>query len=291
VTFDTSPDSKDPKPTTPEEQAKPEDSPKTPSRTMLERGISSGREELERNSGGLFLSSISAGLDVGFGPFLMVALLSFVTDQVSPLNLRVLLAAAYGIGFILVVLGRSELFTEHTAMAALPLLAGRARISAVSRLWGIVLVGNLIGAIAFSLLAVPIAVSLGIATEGALAEVAHTLTGHPGWVILGSAVLAGWLMGLLSWLVLATNDTLAQIVIVWLITGAIGIAGLHHSIAGTVEVAFGVLGADVTLAEATRVIGITIIGNAIGGTVFVALLKYQHAIRSAPVQNETNQEA
>lgn len=52
---------------------------------------------------------------------------------------------------------------------------------------------------------------------------------HPGWVILLSGVLAGWLMGLLSWLVAASRDTIGQIFIVALVTTAIGIAHLHHA--------------------------------------------------------------
>lgn len=274
-------------PTTPAEEAKPDDTPKTPSRTMLERGIHGGMDELERGTSGLFLSSISAGLDVGFGPFLVVTLLAAATPDISPPALKVLLGAAYGLGFILVVLGRSELFTEHTTMAVLPVLAGRARVDAVARLWAVVLAGNLIGAVAFALIAVPVSSALGIVSVEAMNELARSLTDHSAWVILGSSVLAGWLMGLLAWLILGTDETLSQIVIVWLITGAIGIAGLHHSIAGTVEVAFGVIGGDVTLSSALKFLGVAIVGNAIGGTVFVALLKYQHAVRSAPVEPES----
>lgn len=275
-------------PTTPAEEAKPEDTPKTPSRTMLERGIHAGTDELERGTGGLFLSSISAGLDVGFGPFLVLTILAAATPDIPLPFLKVLLGAAYGLGFILVVLGRSELFTEHTTMAVFPLLAGRARVAAVARLWGLVLAGNLVGAIVFSLIVVPVSSALGIASSQAMNELARSLTDHGVWVILGSSVLAGWLMGLLSWLILATDETLAQIVIVWLITGAIGLAGLHHSIAGTVEVAFGVIGGDVALSSALTFLVVAIAGNAIGGTVFVALLKYQHAIRSAPVESDNN---
>ncbi len=54
-----------------------------------------------------------------------------------------------------------------------------------------------------------------------------------------SAILEGWLMGLLAWLVAAARETISQLFIIWLITASIGIAHLHHCIVGNVEVLAG----------------------------------------------------
>ena len=67
---------------------------------------------------------------------------------------RLLVANMYAVGFIFVVLGRSELFTEQTTLAVLPVLGGRATVRELLRLWGVVYVANLIGAAAFAGLAV-----------------------------------------------------------------------------------------------------------------------------------------
>ena len=69
-------------------------------------------------------------------------------------------------------------------------------------------------------------------TPLALAEIAHRMTDHDSDVIFLSAILAGWMMGLLSWLVAAGRDTISHLALVWLITWSIGFAGLHHVIAG-----------------------------------------------------------
>ncbi len=108
--------------------------------------------------------------------------------------------------------------------------------------------------------------------------IAHRVTDHPAWVIALSAVLAGWLMGLLSWLVTAGKDTTSKIFIIVMVTATIGLAGLHHSIVGSVEVAAGLFaGQGISPASALLFLAVAIAGNAIGGVVFVAVIKYGHA--------------
>jgi formate/nitrite transporter FocA (FNT family) len=94
-------------------------------------------------------------------------------------------------------------------------------------------------------------------------------------------VLAGWLMGLLSWLVAASRDTIGQIFIVLLVTTAIGLCHLHHAVVGTAEVLAGVFsGAGATLADFGKFLLWATLGNMLGGFFFVALIKFGH-IRSS----------
>ena len=81
---------------------------------------------------------------------------------------------------------------------------------------------------------------LGVISRESLGIIAASVVDHSGLVIFLSAVLAGWLMGLLSWVVAAGRDTISQIVIVWMVTAAIGLGHLHHAILGSVEVLGGV---------------------------------------------------
>ena len=87
-------------------------------------------------------------------------------------------------------------------------------------------------------------------------------------------------LGLLSWLLSAAQETIARIVLVWLVTGAIGLLGLHHCIAGTVEVLAGVL-VDPSLGawDYGRFLLWATLGNAIGGVLMVGVVKYSHAVR------------
>jgi formate-nitrite transporter family protein len=245
--------------------------------TVLEQHVQQATEELERPAPGLFLSSLSAGLDIGFGPLLMAVIASSTASVLPRPIVELLMALAYTTGFVLVVIGRSALFTEHTTSAVLPVLAKRAGIEKIFRLWSIVLIGNLMGATLIAAFIGIIGPRLGVVDPTELGSIAHKLLSHDWWLMLMSAVVAGWIMGLLAWLVVASRETMSQIVVVILTTFVIGSAGLHHSIAGSIEVLMALFAdTGVTLGDYGVFILWAVVGNAIGGVVFVALLKFGH---------------
>ena len=257
---------------------------------ILDIEIRRGLSELQRPTTGLSLSALSAGLDIGFGPLLMAVLLTTAgVAGAGELTTELLLAVAYGVGFIFVVLGRSELFTEHTTLAVLPVIDGKATVARLVRLWGIVYVANLVGALAFAGLIVTVGPSVDVVSQSALVELARIYTDQPSVGLLGGGVLAGWLMGLLTWLVAGADSTGARLLVVWLIAAAIGIAHLPHCIAGTVEVVAGVLVSPTLSPSALgRFLVLSTVGNLVGGTVFVSLLKYGHVVRSGPTSSDFN---
>lgn len=247
---------------------------------ILEEEILQGLNELDRPTRGLFLSGLSAGLDIGFSVLVMAVFVTILGDTASDALVSVAKANGYAVGFIFVILGRSELFTEHTTLAVFPVLGGRSSVRKLARLWGVVYLSNIAGAMAFTLLMVWITPPLAAVEPSAFGEIARTLTDHPSHVILTSAILAGWMMGLLSWLLSAAQETISRLALVWLVTGSIGLIGLHHCVVGTVEVFAGVL-TDPTLptSELGRFLLWATLGNAIGGVLMVAIVKYSHAVR------------
>jgi formate/nitrite transporter FocA (FNT family) len=250
--------------------------------TILEQEVEQASEELARPAGGLVLSAVSAGLDLGFGPLLMIVVAEATRESLAAGPRGLAIAAAYTVGFVAVVLGRSALFTEQTTSAVLPVLAGRAGPARVLRLWGLVLAGNLVGAAAIAAAIAHLVPALGIAGDHAFREMAGRALAAPPGALFASAVLAGWLMGLLSWLVVAARDTTGQLLVVLLTTFVIGAAGLHHSIAGSIEVLVAVFaGAGADWRDYLGFAPPAIVGNAVGGSVFVALLKYGHVRASA----------
>jgi formate/nitrite transporter FocA (FNT family) len=139
----------------------------------------------------------------------------------------------------------------------------------------IVAVGNLAGAVMSAGLlrfAEPV---IG-AREGYL-EVAEHLAAPAVLPLLISALLAGWLMALGAWLIMATPPTVSQIVSIYIVTFLIGLGGLHHSIAGAVEIFAAVLASDeFGGAQVARFLSLALLGNLIGGSLFVAALNYAH---------------
>ncbi len=253
-----------------------------PTTEVLRSIIEKGKHELNRDFVGLLMSSFSAGLDIGFGPLLMGVFLTLSANGFGDLTTELLLASAYAVGFILVILGRSELFTEHTTLAVMPVIDGQASMKQLLNLWGIVYLGNIVGGIVFTGLAVLMMPGLGVVSPEAFETIGLKLVTHPLHWLLIAGVFAGWLMGLLAWLVTAAQETISRIFIIWIITATIGILHLPHSIAGNVEVLFGLfISTEIGFMDYFFFLIMATIGNALGGAIFVGLLKYGHVTRGA----------
>jgi formate/nitrite transporter FocA (FNT family) len=187
-----------------------------------------------------------------------------------------MMSLVYPIGFIMVILGQSILFTEQTSLLTLPVLNNKRSVGSLLKLWSLVILGNLVGGCFMAFIIVWIGPKLGIFDLHSVEAIAVHVSHFSTWVIFASAILAGWLMGLLSWLIAASKDTLSRIVIIFLITAALSFIGLHHSIVGNVEVFSGLISSPkITWSNYGAFQSVSLIGNAVGGAVFVALLKYR----------------
>ncbi len=142
----------------------------------------------------------------------------------------------YPLGFIFVIMARSELFTENTLVPVVPFLErrDRERFIGLLRVWGLLLAGNMVGAVIFGL-ALAGTPMVNSEMHAALLQVARSATKGGFGTVMYSAVFAGWLIALLAWLLASTTSTMAQIVLIWLCTFPISAFEFRHSIAGSVE--------------------------------------------------------
>jgi formate/nitrite transporter FocA (FNT family) len=248
-------------------------SPKSKS-TILDEQIDSALTEMRRPDPGTFLSGLAAGLDIAFGPLLMIGLLALIDGTWNGALTELALASAYAFGFVLVVLGRTELFTEHTTLAVLPVLDNQASLGSLARFWGLIYVENIVGESLFTAGMVWVAPRYGIASLETIGELATPFAGIGLLPLFFGAVLARWLMGLMSFLVTAAKETTSRLIFVALIAGVIGLLKLPHSIAGNVEVLSGALVGAVPPSFYVIFLALATVGNIIGGSVFVALLRY-----------------
>lgn len=243
---------------------------------ILKKQIIDGQETYDKHPGSILLSSLTAGLEIGFSYLLLCTLYAFLFGKVEEETIFKLMSFVYPIGFIMVILGQSILFTEQTSLLTLPVLNNQRSIGSLLKLWGLVIAGNLVGGYLMAFVLVWIGPQLGIFELKSVEAIALHVSDFNMWVILVSAILAGWLMGLLSWLVAASKDTLSRIIIIYMITSVLAFAGLHHSIVGNVEVFAGLISSPkISLSMYGSFQIISLIGNALGGVVFVALLKYR----------------
>jgi formate/nitrite transporter FocA (FNT family) len=248
---------------------------------ILTEQIKTSLHEHRRSRFSLMLSSFAGGLEVGFSLLLMAAVYTSISGSSSPQFLHFLLSISYSLGFIFVIIGRSELFTEHTTLAIFPVLNKNESIKSLFILWGIVYAGNIVGGCLFAYLAVFLGNKMGIAKPEAYYELASKLLAHSSSVILLSGIFAGWLMGLLAWLLASVSETISRIFMIILITSVIGFLGLHHSIVGNIEIFAGYLISD-KIDFSTYVIAVlwATLGNILGGGIFVAVLKFSHVKNS-----------
>ncbi|WP_231758960.1 formate/nitrite transporter family protein [Microbulbifer elongatus] len=247
-------------------------------RDILQEQMQESLHEYQRNNRSLFLSSLAAGLEIGFSLFLMAAFYSHFNGPEFEQLMYLLVALSYPIGFILVIIGRSDLFTEHTTLAILPLLSGRERVASLARVWGVIYAGNMVGAFLFSLLFVHYVEVTERLDAGIFAYYGEKLLADiPRGQFVG-AIFAGWLMGLLGWMVASAAETISRIVVVALIAFVIGLGGLAHCIAGAVGIFCALLSDESTMRlwEGLRFLGVATLGNTIGGSIFVGMLKYSY---------------
>lgn len=243
-----------------------------PYSSIFEEEIALAVEELKRPAFGLLLSGFMAGVGVGVSVLLLAIAATADDGFFHPAVQRMILANLYSVGFVLVIMSRTDLFTEYTTMAVMPVLAHRATSKSLIRLWSLIYVANLIGAMVMAAVVVTLGPGLEIVDRAVIARLAMGFVSHTWWVILLSAVLAGWLMGLLSWLLTAARETVSQILLIWIVGSVLGFVPLHHVVTGFAEVAAGYLVRGISMQDMGFSILWATIGNGIGGFAFAALI-------------------
>jgi formate/nitrite transporter FocA (FNT family) len=248
----------------------------SPSGKIVYKAISKeGEEELDRSSAALFWSGLAAGLSMGFSMIAEGLLTARLPDE----PWRPLVAKfGYSAGFLIVVLGRQQLFTENTLTPILPLLLKKAKatLANVLRLWVIVLITNLIGALLIALVAAKTN-AFDPDTRQAFAEMGQKAL-EPGFAtIFLRGIFAGWLIALMVWL-LPFAET-ARVWVIILITYLVGLGHFSHIIAGAVETfAVGWMGLESWGTIFGSYIVPTLIGNIIGGVTLVATLNHAQVV-------------
>ncbi|MDX1584081.1 MAG: formate/nitrite transporter family protein [Thermoanaerobaculia bacterium] len=246
-----------------------------PGSVVYQAILTEGVQELRRCPAALWWSGLAAGLSMGFS-LVAEGLLSFYLPEArwTPLVTKL----GYSVGFLIVILGRQQLFTENTLTAILPLLNRRegATIRDVSRLWSIVLAANLVGAAVFAIGIAELAV-FDHETRAAFQRVGEVALAPSPAALFVKAIFAGWLIALMVWLLPYAES--ARVLVIVIVTYLIGLGGFAHIIAGSVEVMFvaAVGGASWIQCIAGYMLP-TLAGNIIGGVALVAALNHAQVV-------------
>ena len=233
-----------------------------------------GSEELSRASAGLAFSGLAAGLSISFGVLAAMSVAA-VTDGVGLAYM-----AVYPVGFLVVVLGKAQLFTETTVTPVIAALRDRKLIPQVLRMWVVVLVFNLIGAAIFAV-AVTQARLLHPDAMAILLEKAVEKMDYGAGSLFVRGIFGGWVVAVMSWLISASKDTIGQAFCIWVTAILIPAGDLAHSVLGSSEMLIGVVLGKILWLDYFGVFLIPVVlGNALGGVILVSLLNYAQVAAS-----------
>jgi formate-nitrite transporter family protein len=237
---------------------------------IFESVLDNAREELSRPSAALFFSGTAGGLTMGLTG-LSVAMVSTLLGGGKVTEVAA--ALVYPIGFVAVIIGRAQLFTENTLYPVALVLTDRRHLSNTLRLWTVVYAGNWVGSLAFAALVVKTP-ALQPSYRDELRVLGLGAVNHPFMTVFWSAVVAGWLLALVAWLVTASHWTTGQAVMTWILTFILGLGEFAHCVANSGEILFGVLGRNIPLGVYGNWLLAATLGNIAGGVVMVSLINY-----------------
>jgi formate/nitrite transporter FocA (FNT family) len=237
-----------------------------------------GEDELERSPASLAWSALAAGLSMTLG---LVAMGAFAANLPQTVWRPLIVDLGYPLGYLIVILGRQQLFTENTLTPLLPILSQPtpARIGRVGIIWGVVLVFNVIGALigsAFLAFSHP----MNVLAEGPMAQFGVNIMHHGMLSRFAQAIFAGWLIALMVWLLPLAE--VAGPLIIFAVTYVVGIAEFAHIVAGSVEVFFAAWTGAVPWSSYPSFFIPTLLGNVLGGVLFVTLIAFAQIVGDRP---------
>ncbi|WP_462380626.1 formate/nitrite transporter family protein [Pseudomonas sp. Marseille-QA0892] len=238
-----------------------------------------GRHELERSAGALFWSALAAGLSIGLS-MMALGLLSAYTgeSEMAP----IIYSFGYPVGFLAIILARQQLFTENTLTAVLPVMSDPSVSMAIKllRLWAVVLVGNMVGAMIFAYGALTLPIFSEQADEAFLTigrEVMH----NDAYAMFAKAIVSGWMIATMVWLIPAAEG--AKIWIIIIITYCMALGSFAHIVVGTAEVSYLVFAGELGWSQFWWPFALpTLAGNIVGGSLIFAIISHAQIRSEVP---------
>ena len=229
-----------------------------------------GEEELSRPLTSLVYSGIAAGVMISMSVLGEAILRTYLPDTPSRFLVE---NFGYSLGFLMVIMGRMQLFTENTITTVLPVLSRPCKeiFLKVARLWSLVLVANVIGAFAAAAM-VTFTPQIPAEVLPAIGELSHHATSFPPLEAFFRSVPAGFLVAVLVWMLPQAKSS--EFFVIVFMTWLIAAGDFLHIIAGSVEMAFLVLTGALGFGGAMGFFIPVLLGNVVGGTVIFTLIAW-----------------
>ena len=230
-----------------------------------------GEEEMARPKRSLIWSGIAAGVMISLSVLGEAIFRTYLPDTPSRYLIENL---GYSLGFLAVIMGRMQLFTENTITTVLPVMVERTwyTFGCMLRLWLIVMSANVVGAFAVAALFV-FTPALPVELMPAIVELSHHATGMGAEASFWRAIPAGVIVALIVWML--PQAEAAKFFIILVFTWLIAAGDFTHIVAGSVEMAVLVWMGDITAATAIGGFFLPVLaGNIVGGTAIFTLMAW-----------------
>ena len=230
-----------------------------------------GDEEMKRPATSLWWSGVAAGLSISFSLLSQAVIETYL--PAAPWR-PLVSSFGYCVGFLIVVLGRQQLFTESTITVVLPVLSDLTWTSVwrMARLWAIVLVANLVGTLFAALFCTFSPVLSGDIADGMLA-ISRELLELTWWQMAFRGVASGFLIAAMVWMIPSAEG--AKFWVITVMTYLIAAGGFTHIVAGSMEAYLLVIAGDWQWWQMLGGFMVPVlVGNIVGGTALFALISY-----------------
>jgi formate/nitrite transporter FocA (FNT family) len=230
-----------------------------------------GDEELGRPAQSLLLSGFAAGVAIS-ASLLAEAFLRMRLPAAAWSELVV--ALGYTVGFVIVILGKMQLFTESTVTAVLPVATHPTprNFGRLLRLWSLVFLANMAGTCLVALLMAR-QIIIGPEQLAAALEISRSILKKGPEATLLAAIPSGFLIASIAWILPSARANALWVIM--LITYVISIGEFSHVVAGAGEAWLLMWTGHTGFAGAAGgFILPTLVGNLIGGTGLFAVLAH-----------------
>jgi len=245
---------------------------------IFERTRVEGKRRLERPTPELVSTALAAGLDIVFGVIVLAVVTSLLSERIGHDPSHFVGSIAFGIGFVFLIVGRGELFTENFLVPIAGLERKRRRTWwKLAELWTVSPFVNLVAGAGM----VALVTTHGVLPRGsgaALVRVAEDLHSHHPLSLFLSAVVGGALITAMTWFVEGSDSTGVRITIAWIAGAFLALGGFNHAIVATLELIAGIrYGADISWLFVLGNFGLAAAGNMVGGVLLVTLNRFTQA--------------
>jgi formate-nitrite transporter family protein len=245
---------------------------------IYERTREEGERRLSRPPLELITTAIAAGVDIVFGIVALGVVTALVSKRYGTELGHFFGSIAFGVSFVFIVVGRSELFTENFLVPLAGIKRGdRGSWFKLGELWTLSPLFNIAGGIVLIL----IVTTHGVMPHGtgqAVADAANKFDLNHFLAAFMSAIAAGALITLMTWMVEGQASMGVRVAVAWIVGALLALGNFNHVIVATLEIIAGIRwGADVPWDTVFTNFGTALLGNMIGGIGFVTINRFSQA--------------